>query len=105
MRDRIEEYFYEHPSRIVVLGKAIFHVSTGALLAGLIGKFVTTALSSIQQLGGLSAPQNLAEFVPGIPMWLIPETLPGCLLYVFLGSVGALITWEGQKYERLLRNI
>lgn len=102
MFDRIYEYFIAQPSRITVLGRALFGLGSFGLFTGATEHIARVATGQIGRLGGSNGHFSLLSALPaGLPTWWVPETPEGFALYFVLALVGVGIALEGRKFERL----
>ncbi|SOY71785.1 conserved hypothetical protein [Cupriavidus phytorum] len=103
MLERCLEYFLTEPRRLVNLGSALLQAGGLLLVAGLLGFLVTTAGSVVTGMATRTRPVvELAEVLPGLPTWWVPESLAGYGFAVCCGLIGLWAIQAGRTYQRLL---
>ncbi len=104
MLDKIADYFITEPQRINAIGEVFFRLGTTLILAGLFAHFATTVVSTVTISAAQSThmPQSLADLLPGIPTWWIPESILGGLPAVGLCGFGLWLKVVAKKIRRFL---
>ena len=104
MYEKIVEYFLSKPARLIELGGFVSSIGTVLILAGLLGRIGTTAITTLGSHGNAVAEKTLAEIYPTLPTWWIPETLGGGLLAMVIFVIGAWIILVGKKFKRFMEH-
>lgn len=105
MLDHLLDYFLTQPRRLVESGRALMGLASFVAVIGVITRVATTAASVVHGMRGASDPASrVADFLPGLPTWWVPETVFGYGLVLLLFGAGFVAVQTGQKYERLLRH-
>lgn len=103
MLERIEDYFLEQPSRLISLGRFLFILGAGLIVAGLFGRLATTVPSIFSSMGGVQgAAKALADVYPTLPTWWVPESLVGCVPALILIGLGLWLVATGRRFLRFL---
>lgn len=103
MLDRFAEFFLLHPKRLVVAGEALYSVASALVMLGAGANVYTGAVAAINNLGRQVRSQStLADLLPGLPTWWIPETPIGFVFVIAVAIVGVVIAREGRNLERFL---
>lgn len=103
MVERCIEYFLTEPRRLVNLGRALLQAGGFLVVAGLLGFLATTAGSFVAGMATSTRPVvELAEVLPGLPTWWVPESLAAYGFAVCCGLIGVWAIHMGRMYERLL---
>lgn len=103
MWERLECYFLSEPERLIELGRFLFGFGTSIVLCGLWGKVAT--ISPIGLIHTPSTPvaaKTLAEILPNIPTWWIPESFEGFIPAVCFVIAGILCVLDGKRYKKIL---
>ncbi len=101
--DALADFFISRPTRLVDLGRVLVWLAGALAIAGAFGRLAVTASAAISQIGGTnSAAPTLAEVLPGIPTWWIPQSLPTFLLVAAIFAAGIACIGAGRKLERIL---
>ena len=104
MWDLIIDYFLAQPSRLVALGRTFVTAGFGILFAGLAGRLATGAEHALQQLRAHGAEvRALAELLPDLWTWWVPETVAGAIPALCLIGFGVWLAVLGRRLERLYR--
>lgn len=102
MIDNLITFMLTQPRRLMEWGMLL--ARTGALLLafGAIGRIATTGISVIQGMAAHARPViAIADVLPGIPTWWIPETIFGFAFALLLIVAGLAAVYVGRAYERL----
>ena len=94
MYEIILSFFLSHPHRLVLTGPSLVKLAGFIVVAGLIGRAVTTA-------HGTLPPTAL---LPNLPMWRVLETTPGFTAAAMLAVTAIAMAKMGRKWERYLRS-
>lgn len=104
MFTKTAEFFMNNPKRLVALGRFLLDAGGFLVVAGLSGRAVTTGSTLVSGLSGVSSsPSTLAELLPGVPTWWIPETALGYFGALAVAGVGIYLVQTGRELERFLR--
>lgn len=104
MLEHLVDYFLTRPKRLVALGQML--ARTGGFLAvlGVIAHAATKSLSVVRGMtGGDQTDPTLADLLPGLPTWWVPESAIGFGLAALLFLAGVVELRTGRMYERVLR--
>lgn len=103
MLDRLVEFFLLHPKRLVAVGDALCSVASALVMLGACANVYTGAIAAINCLGHQARSQStLADLLPDLPTWWVPETLVGFVFVIAVTIVGSVIAREGRNLERFL---
>lgn len=103
MVDRLVDYFLGEPRRLVALGAALVRVAGFLLLAGVVGKAATTAVSAVKSLGGATRVDALlADVFPDYLSFWMPESVLGFGFALLLLAVGVAAARTGRTYQRYI---
>lgn len=101
MLDSLIGFFLTDPRRLTPLGSALTRVGGFLLVAGLVGRVATTAVSAVHGLAGArSLESSLTDVLP-VSFW-IPDSAPGFSLAVLTLVLGLWAVRAGRAYERQL---
>ena len=104
MLERLTDYFIAKPRRLVTLGAGLVRAGGFLVVAGLIGRVVTTGVSAVKGLGGMQVEVALSDVVPGyLSVWM-PESALGFAVAMLLLFAGVIAARTGRVYERYLSN-
>jgi len=103
MLDRLAESFLLHPKRLVAAGEALCSVASALVMLGACANLYIGAVAAINSLGHqVRSRSTLADLLPGLPTWWVPETLVGFVFVIAVAIVGVVIAREGRNLERFL---
>ena len=103
MLDRLAEFFLLHPKRLVAVGEALCSVASALVMLGACANLYTGAVATINSLvHQVRSPSTLANLLPGLTTWWIPETFVGVVFVIVIAIVGIVIAREGRNLERFL---
>lgn len=104
MFDKIADYFISEPRRMNAMGEVFFSLGAMLILAGVFSLFATTVISAVTISSPQSThvPQSLADLLPGIPTWWIPESIVGGLPAAGLCGFGLWLKIVAKKIRRFL---
>lgn len=103
MLDTLLDLLYRFPGACRTLGNAVYSAAGFALLAGAYANVGTSAASIATGMAGEPPVSHVAQFLPGIWTWWIPESFAGALFYVILAVAGFTLAMTAKKVERQLR--
>jgi hypothetical protein len=103
MLERLVDYFLTQPKRLVGLGQALAQFGGFLLVGGVIANAATKSLSVVRGMVGDHTESTLADLLPGLPTWWVPESAVGFALAVLLTLAGVVALHTGRLYERALR--
>lgn len=104
MLERCVDFFLGEPRRLVQLGLALLRIGCVLIGVGLLGAAATTAVSVVKGLGGGVRPTvELAEVIPSLPTWWIPESALGYGFALCSVAAGIWTIHTGRTYQRLLQ--
>lgn len=90
-----------NPKRLIWVGYALFRTSTFILMIAILAKAATKATEGIFNLSASTAHAvPLAEVLPSLPTWWVPESLSGTLLTISLGAMGLWLHYCGKNLQR-----
>ena len=105
MLDRLLDHFLTQPRRLVESGRALMGLTGFVAVIGLVTRVATTAMSVVHGMSGASEPASrVADLLPGLPTWWVPETVFGYGLVLLFFGAGFVAVQTGQKYKRFLRH-
>lgn len=105
MLDRLAEYFLLYPKRLVAIGEALCSAASALVMLGACANLYTGAVATINSLGHqVRSPSTLANLLPGLPTWWVPESLVSFIFVIAIAIVGIVIAREGRNLERFLAN-
>ena len=103
MLDRLIDFFLTDPGRLRSLGSALARVGGVLLVAGLVGRVATTAVSAVHGLAGArSVEANLGDVLPEYFSFWVPESALGFGLALLMLALGLWAARTGRTYERHL---
>lgn len=76
MYGQLLEFFLTRPSRIIALGSALTRCAGFVVVAGLAARLVTLDASALVR-SGVSQHGELAQVLPTLPTWWVPESVFG----------------------------
>lgn len=106
MLERIIDYFLGQPRRLLELGRALLNSAGVLFIAGMVGYTAVTVATAVARSvsKGANTVVTLADVLPAIPTWWVPESGLGFGLAAALGLVGAVALQTGRAYERVLHH-
>jgi len=103
MYDKLIEFFLLRPTRLIVTGRAVFHLGAMVLVAGLFGRVAIAGAAAIRGLSGRRAGDaTLATLYPALPTWWVPETAFGYTVCAFAAVTGIAIAHFGRRVKRVM---
>lgn len=102
MLDAIFELFYAKPRRLVFVGNALYSLATLQLLAGFVVQVLSVATTGVRATGAAASTPSAATLVPNWPTFWVPESIAGWVVVAVIALAGALMAYEGRKFEKLL---
>ncbi len=105
MLEHLVDYFLAQPKRLVTLGQGLIRSGGFLVVLGVIAHAATTSVSVVRGMAGAqhSAPA-LADLLPAVPTWWVPESAVGFGLAALLLLAGVVAVRTGRTYERVLLN-
>lgn len=103
MQDALVELLYRYPGACRTAGRGLSSVGSFALLCGAYAQVGTTAASVPIVMAGQPPVLQVAQPLPGMWAWWIPESVPGVLFYAAVVACGALLAVTSRTVERQLR--
>lgn len=103
MLEKLYESLYMHPKEAHEIGTLLQWVSFVLVLFGLVSHTYVLVISLMQGLipSGRTEIASIAQLVPSVPTWWIPESAPAFALVVLVGIAGVLISMEAKKCQRI----
>jgi hypothetical protein len=87
------------PSAIEGAGELAARVAGFALAAGFIFKALAEVMAN---LPGATGPLTAQKFLPGLPMWWLPETAVGVVTWALVLGLGLSAVFGGRQLRREL---
>lgn len=103
MFENILLYFYTEPGRVKNLGRFFALLGGTLFLFSALGYFVTAANNLPTILGHSQPAKTLADVYPSLPLWWIPESLPGLIFSVLIVVIGFFLHNFGKNLDYQLR--
>lgn len=101
MPGQIEAYFFERPKLIMGIGRMIVLLGYLIIFAGIVGRAGVNLLNiRSPQIGGQIATKTIADILPGLPLWWVPETVAGVVPALALVMIGICIRMHGKNIKR-----
>ena len=103
MFEEVVDYFLTQPRRLVALGRALLNLGGLLAVSAAVAHAATTAASIVRGVGGGDRSSVMvAELIPGLPTWWVPESAPGLCIAALIAFGGIAALRTGRMYERLL---
>ena len=103
MYETILAFFLTHPRRLVLMGQSLLELAGFIVVAGLIGRVVTTGLASVKHFQATEhGALPLTALLPNLPTWWVPETTLGFMAAAMLALMAVAMAKMGRKLERCL---
>lgn len=103
MIKRLNCWFLGNPRRITVLGRFLAILGLALLVAGIFGAHARIAFVVIMGFNSrFPIEKSLEELFPQLPVWWIPESIPGFLGVILLLSAGIYVFFAGRKISKRL---
>ena len=103
MLDRFAEFFLLRPKRLVAVGETLYSGASALIVLGACSNVFTRAISAMNNLGGqVHSQSTLADLLPVLPTWWVPENFVGFVFVIAVAIAGALFVREGRNLERFL---
>lgn len=101
--DLIPLFLLNPPSRLQALGSTLVRGAAFLFLIGAITQVATAAMSGVlSHAGGAPRVMSLAQLVPDLPTWWIPESPIGYVLCTAILVIGFALNSLGCKVQRLM---
>jgi len=96
-------FFLDRDGRARFVGVALANAMAALLLVAAAAHLYTGAVGLIGSLGQVSQRRlMLADLVPNLPTWWVPESAPAVIVTVFLLAVGVAICRVDRELRRRL---
>lgn len=105
MLDDLLELLFRFPGACRAFGVALYTVAGLALVCGAYAQVGTSAASVATGMAGQPPFTEVAQLLPGVWTWWIPESFFGALFYAILVCAGTALALTAKKVERQLRAI
>lgn len=105
MLDDLLELLYRFPGTARAFGAALYSVGGFALVCGAYAEVATFAASVATGMAGHAPVAQVAQLLPGIWTWWIPESVYGAVFYTVLVSAGTALALTAKQVERQLRTM
>lgn len=103
MHEIMLTFFLLRPRRLVLMGQSLLKLAGFVVVAGLIGRVVTTGLASMRHFQTTEhGALPLTALLPNLPTWWVPETTLGFTAAAILALMAVAIAKMGHKLERYL---
>lgn len=103
MYETILAFFLSRPRRLVLMGHSLLKLTGFIVVAGLIGRTVTTGLASMRHFQITEhGVLPLTALLPNLPTWWVPETTLGFTAAAMLALMAMVMAKMGRKLERCL---
>lgn len=97
MLDRVTNFFIQ-PGRLRSAGQVLTNLAAFWCVSGLVGNVITAVPAALQR----RPAQSLAEALPNIATWWIPEHPFSFFLVIALGVLGFVLSLKGKQLDRFL---
>ncbi|MFZ5525205.1 MAG: hypothetical protein ACOZE7_00925 [Pseudomonadota bacterium] len=97
MLEQIVDYFYQR-GRLRGAGQFLTNVAAYWCLFGAVGHFITTVPAALQR----RRAQMLAEMLPNLATWWVPEHPVSFFFLIALGVLGFFLSLKGKQLDRFL---
>ncbi len=99
MLEHLLAFAINRPRAIEAAGEFAARVAGFALAAGFIFKALADLMAS---LPGATGPIAAQQFMPGLPMWWLPESATGVVAWALVLGVGMSAVFGSRKLRRVL---
>lgn len=104
MLEHLLDYFLTRPKRLIALGRGLTRFGGFLVVLGVIAHAATKSLSMVRGVaGGYQTVPTLADLLPVLPTWWVPESAVGFASVALLILAGVVALRTGRVYERALR--
>jgi hypothetical protein len=104
MLENITMALYRYPAFFRKLGAALYNVGGAGFIAGLFAQVSKLAASTATGMAGQPPVTSIAQLLPGVPTWWVPESLAGVVAYALMGAAGAALAFAARNAARQLRS-
>lgn len=105
MLEHLVDYLLTRPKLLMALGQMSIRSGAFLVLLGVIAPAATNSLSVVRGMAGAQqSAQTLANLLPAVPTWWVPESAVGFGLAALLLLAGVVSLRTGRLYERVLRH-
>ena len=105
MLEHLVDYFLTRPKRLVALGRVLTRFGGFLVVLGAIAHAATKSLSVVRGMAGAhQTDPTLADLLPAVSTWWVPESAVGFGLAALLLLAGVVAVHTGRMYERVLRH-
>lgn len=97
MLEQVVNYFYQR-GRLRGIGQFLTYVAAYWCVSGAAGYLITVLPAALQR----RPAQMLAEVMPDLPMWLVPEHPVSFVFVIAVGVFGFFLSLKGKQLDRFL---
>lgn len=97
MFERIVDYFYQR-GRLRGAGQFLTYATAYSCMFGAAGHFITAVPAALQR----HTAQTLAEVLPDVPTWWVPEYLMSVVFVIALSVLGFFLSLKGKQLDRYM---
>jgi hypothetical protein len=105
MLENVIVLLYRFPWFFRELGAALYKVGGLGLIAGAFAQVGKLAGSTATGMAGQPPVTDIAQLLPGVWTWWIPETFAGVVAYVILAGLGAALAMASKDAQRRLQAV
>lgn len=103
MLDDLLGLLYRFPGACRTFGSALYSAAGFALVCGAYAQVGTSAASMAVGMAGQAPVTQLAQLLPGVWTWWVPESFAGVVFYVVVAGAGAVLALAAKRTQRQLR--
>lgn len=103
MLEELTMLLYRFPALVRELGAALYKVGGFGVIAGAFAQVGKLAASTAPGMLGEPPVTEIAQLLPGVWTWWIPESFPGFAVYVVIAGIGAALAMAARDAQRQLR--
>lgn len=96
-------FLLSKPQRLMELGKVLMHAGSTLLIAGLLAAVGTQAVGIVTTLGKGARPEQLSDWLTGVPTWWVPESAASFAALIAVTTAGIVAMLTARKYEQWSR--
>ncbi len=97
MLERVMDYFLQR-GRLRSAGQFLTHLSAYLCIFGAAAHCITAVPAALQN----RSAQTLAEVLPDLPSWWVPEHPVSFILVIAFGVLGVFLSLKGKQVDRYL---
>lgn len=97
MLERVVDYFYQR-GRLRGVGQSLAYVTAYLCMFGAAGHFIAAIPAALQR----RPAQMLADVLPDVPTWWVPEDPVSFVFVIALGVLGFFLSLKGKQLDRFL---